>query len=220
MPYCYQSLKLLIVPSSTLHRNLVAIQPGRWRAAYQGRRSIVRYNTVRSSITSSLSLQSVDNICDGLPCPSDRRLEEQPVLLLRAPIHTPCQRVEVRPAPGPRLRLWRDRGQHSSCRQWEVPSDDQRAGRVNVGVALGRERGPLPDDAGRASLSSAGRPDGGEEDAENGDVRVDAEDVRALDEVGVAEDEDELGDVEDDGEDEVGERDPEERPDARRVGSS
>ena len=81
--------------------------------------------------------------------------------------------------------------------------------------ARGRVARPRP--YARATTGARG-PDGGEEDAEDGDVGVDADDVRALDVVGVAEDEDELRDVEDDGEDEVGECDPEEGADARGVG--
>ena len=65
----------------------------------------------------------------------------------------------------------------------------------------------------RYSLGARG-PDGREEDADDGDVVVQHEDVRALEEVRVAEREHELDEVEDDGEDEVGGRDPEEGPDA------
>ena len=73
-------------------------------------------------------------------------------------------------------------------------------------------RGGLPE------LSRTRGPDGREEDAEDGDVAVHDDDGRSFEVVAVAEDEDQLCDVEDDGEHEVGEGDPEERPEARAVG--
>ena len=63
----------------------------------------------------------------------------------------------------------------------------------------------------------AGGPDGREEDAKDGDGAVHDVDVRALDVVAVAEDEDVLRDVEDDWEHEVGQGDLEERPETRSV---
>ena len=58
------------------------------------------------------------------------------------------------------------------------------------------------------------RPDRGEQDTDDGDVAVDRDDGGPMEEVGVSEDDDDLGDVEEDGEDKVGERDVVERPDA------
>ncbi|KAJ2967963.1 hypothetical protein NUW54_g13355 [Trametes sanguinea] len=57
--------------------------------------------------------------------------------------------------------------------------------------------------------------DRAEEDADDLHVVVHDEDVRAVQEAGVAEDEDELGEVEGDGEDVVRDGDPEERPETR-----
>lgn len=59
-------------------------------------------------------------------------------------------------------------------------------------------------------------PDGGEENANDGYVAVDRDDDRPVEEVGVAEDDDELCDVEEDGEDEVGDDNVEERLEALR----
>ena len=59
-------------------------------------------------------------------------------------------------------------------------------------------------------------PNGGEEDTDDGDVAVDGDDGRAVEEVGVEEDDEDLRDVEEDGEDEVGDRDVVERPYALR----
>ena len=63
----------------------------------------------------------------------------------------------------------------------------------------------------------AGRPDRREDDAEDGHVVVDHEHERAAHEICVAQDENELDDVEEDGEDEVGDGDPEERLEALEV---
>ena len=52
-------------------------------------------------------------------------------------------------------------------------------------------------------------PDSGKEHADYLDVRVDDVNIAAKEEVGVAEDEDKLHQVEDDGEDEVRDRNPE-----------
>ena len=57
-------------------------------------------------------------------------------------------------------------------------------------------------------------PDCGEQDTDDGDVAVHSDDGRSVEEVGVGEDDRDLGDVEEDGEDKVGERDVVERPDA------
>lgn len=147
------------------------------------------------------------------------------MLVRRVPIRATAERVEVCPAAWPYLQLGRDSQRsvhiaHDRPRgpgQREVASDHQRAVRGGVGAEGARGRLPRPRPYAYAT-TGARRPDGGEEDAEDGDVGVDADDVRTLDVVGVAEDEDELRDVEDDGEDEVGERDPEEGADARGVG--
>ena len=63
----------------------------------------------------------------------------------------------------------------------------------------------------------AGCPDGCEEDADDGQVVVDHEDEHAALEVVVTEDEDELDDVEEHREDEVGDGEPEERLQALKV---
>ena len=83
-----------------------------------------------------------------------------------------------------------------------MPSDNQSAVRGGVGAEGARGGVARPHPYARAT-TGARRPDGGEEDAEDGDVGVDADDVRALNVVGVAEDEDELSDIEDDGQNEV-----------------
>ena len=72
---------------------------------------------------------------------------------------------------------------------------------------------------GRARLCTPGRPDGGEQDADDLDVVVGVDDVAPLEEVAVAEGEDDKGDVENDGEDEVEDGDPEERLEALKVRS-
>ncbi len=55
--------------------------------------------------------------------------------------------------------------------------------------------------------------------ADDRDIIVHNEDVRAIEEVGVAKGQDELCEIEDDGEHEVGHRDPEECPETVVVGS-
>lgn len=57
----------------------------------------------------------------------------------------------------------------------------------------------------------SGRPDRCEDDTEDSHVVVDHEHERAAHEIRVAQDENELDDVEEDGEDEVGDRNPKER---------
>ena len=120
----------------------------------------------------------------------------------------PHVRLPMRPARGLR-GLW-----YGEC-QWAVTGcGERRAVRAGGGVdAVAVVRGGL------SELSRTRGPDGREEDAEDGDVAVHDDDGRSFEVVAVAEDEDELRDVEDDGEHEVGEGDPEECPEARAVRS-
>ena len=70
--------------------------------------------------------------------------------------------------------------------------------------------------AGSVAALGALRPDGGEHDADDRHVAVHGDDHCPVEEVRVREDDNELGDVEEDGGNEVGERDVVERPDALR----
>lgn len=58
------------------------------------------------------------------------------------------------------------------------------------------------------------RPDGRKEDADDRDIAVDGDNESAMEEVRVEEDDDDLRHVEEDGEDEIGDGDIVERPDA------
>ena len=105
-------------------------------------------------------------------------------------------------------------------REREVAGGGERRAVAVVGAGGGMDAVAVAVAVVRGAFSEpgcAGGPDGREEDAEDGDVAVDDDHVGSLDIVAVVEDEDELRDVEDDREHEVGEGDPEERPEARPV---
>ena len=136
-----------------------------------------------------------------------RRLEEQPMLLRRV-----LSASKLALLPGHTSNSGRTASRTVSGHvDSGVPRNDQSAKQVNAGGKKGHLAG--------ACACGAGCRVGGEEHVKDEDVAVDAEDARILDGVRVAEDEHELRDVEDNWEHEVGEHDPEERPNASCVRS-
>ena len=153
---------------------------------------------------------------------------ELDVMILRGRVRLAIDGLQVAPAAEPDLHLRRHDERRPRVRmlkpvgglrrEREVVRGAER--RAIVGAGWGMNAVAVAVAVGRGGFSEpgcAGGPDGREEDAEDGDVAVDDDHVGSLDIVAVVEDEDELRDVEDDREHEVGEGDPEERPEARPV---
>ena len=98
--------------------------------------------------------------------------------------------------------------QHPCCAPWGRKLDRADGGSRTTRIVRQLVRVP----------SSTGSPQGGEKDTDDLDVRIDSKYVGCVLEVGLVEDEDNLDEVEEDGEDKVRDGDPEQRFQARCIG--